>query len=32
MKCKGIHSCENESIKKHTQEILKKTIQDIDKK
>lgn len=31
MKCRGIYKCKNENIKKHTQEILKKTIQDINK-
>lgn len=30
MKCKGIYSCENKKIKKHTQEILKRIIQDIE--
>lgn len=31
MKCKGIHKCKNENKSKHTQEILKKTLEDLDK-
>lgn len=32
MRCRKIHTCEDIHVKKHTQEILKRTIQDIDKK